>query len=454
MQAIKISELEYKGQKRLRVDFAYNKELAAKLRQIPDARWSKTLNAWHVPNTSEISQMLKRLFENVPDAVKAEEMQQKEKEAPKAKPEVMLEIRGNKLVLKMPVDQQDIHFVKSLKYSRWNTAKFQWEIPYYGKNLEFIRKHFGNRLKEKTTEVEKAAVEPVQGLSKTEVTGRQLPLETLEKIAKFGNWMQHKRYSDSTIKTYTETLRVLLRFILPKRPEEMQAEDMVRFVNGYIIPNKYGFAFQNQAVNSAKLFFREVIKGRLDVEDLERPRREYKLPNVLSKEEVKAILEAPGNIKHRSMLSLIYACGLRRSELLHLKPADVDSKRHLLIIRNSKGKKDRVVPISDKIIEMLREYYKAYKPENYLFEGQKKRMPYSEQSLQSVLKQSLRKCKITKPVTLHWLRHSYATHLLESGTDLRYIQELLGHKSSKTTEIYTHVSEKSLQKIKSPFDDL
>ena len=454
MQAVRISEIEYKGQKRLRVDFAYHKEWVAKLRQIPDARWSKTLNAWHVPNTGESSQMLKRLFETTPDAVKVEELQQKEKEVQKANPEVMLEIRSNKLVLKMPVDQQDILFVKSLKYSRWNTAKFQWEIPHYGKNLEFIRKHFGNRLKEQTAEVEKAVVEPVQGISKNEVTGRTLPAETQEKIAQFGKWMQHKRYSDSTIKTYTETLKVLLRFILPKKPEEMQAEDMVLFVNAYIIPNKYGFAFQNQAVNSAKLFFREVIKGRLDVEDLERPRREYKLPNVLSKEEVKAILEAPGNIKHRSMLSLIYACGLRRSELLHLKPADVDSKRHLLIIRNSKGKKDRVVPISDKIIEMLREYYKTYKPENYLFEGQEKGMPYSEQSLQSVLKQSLRKCKNPKPVTLHWLRHSYATHLLESGTDLRYIQELLGHKSSKTTEIYTHVTEKSLQKIKSPFDDL
>jgi integrase/recombinase XerD len=154
------------------------------------------------------------------------------------------------------------------------------------------------------------------------------------------------------------------------------------------------------------------------------------------------------------MLSLIYACGLRRSELLNLRINDIDSGRHLLIIRNAKGKKDRVVPISDKLIDLLRTYYKMYKPFTWLFEGQNKNEPYSEKSLQSVLKQALEKSKITKPVTLHWLRHSYATHLLESGTDLRYIQELLGHKSSRTTEIYTHVTEKSLQKIKSPFDDL
>jgi integrase/recombinase XerD len=145
---------------------------------------------------------------------------------------------------------------------------------------------------------------------------------------------------------------------------------------------------------------------------------------------------------------------LRRSELLNLKPDNIDANRHLLLILNAKGKKDRVVPISDKVIELLRVYYKSYKPETWLFEGQKAGEKYSERSLQLVFKQSLNKAGIKKAATLHWLRHSYATHLLESGTDLRYIQELLGHKSSKTTEIYTHVTEKSLAKIKSPFDDL
>lgn len=189
-------------------------------------------------------------------------------------------------------------------------------------------------------------------------------------------------------------------------------------------------------------------------EHLERPRKEYKLPNVLSKEEVANLLKASHNQKHRTMLSLIYACGLRRSELLNLKPGDIDSKRHLLIILNAKGRKDRVVPISDKVIDMLRGYYISYRPKAWLFEGQMAGEQYSETSLAKVLKIACAKVKITKPVTLHWLRHSYATHLLEAGTDLRYIQELLGHKSSKTTEIYTHVSEKSLQKISSPFDDL
>lgn len=154
------------------------------------------------------------------------------------------------------------------------------------------------------------------------------------------------------------------------------------------------------------------------------------------------------------MLSLIYSCGLRRSELLNLKPTNIDSKRNLIHIKQAKGKKDRIVPLSPKILEQLRAYYLAYKPTNWLFEGNCKGEKYSEQSLQSVLKQAVSKAGINKPVTLHWLRHSYATHLLESGTDLRYIQELLGHNSSRTTEIYTHVSTQNIQKIKSPFDDL
>lgn len=154
------------------------------------------------------------------------------------------------------------------------------------------------------------------------------------------------------------------------------------------------------------------------------------------------------------MLSLIYACGLRRSELINLKPTDVDSKRSLLIIRQSKGRKDRVAPMSDKLIELLRDYYKSYRPKEWLFEGQKTGTKYSTKSLENVLKQSVRKANIKKPVTLHWLRHSFATHHLESGTDLRYIQAILGHKSSRTTEIYTHVSTSYLKNIRSPFDDL
>lgn len=283
---------------------------------------------------------------------------------------------------------------------------------------------------------------------------KHLSTEVQHQTGKFVQWLRSKRYSESTIKTYSDAIRVFLQFFSEKTISEIGNEDIIVFNNEYILKNKLSASYQNQMVNAVKLFFQTIEDRKLDTDKIHRPKKPKTLPNVLSKEEVKAILEAHGNIKHRTMLSLIYACGLRRSELLHLKLADIDSKRGILLIKQAKGKKDRITPISGKIIELLRQYYKAYKPEIWLFEGQFKGGQYSAESLQSVLKQALQKANIKKPVSLHWLRHSYATHLLESGTDLRYIQELLGHNSSKTTEIYTHVSTKSLQNIKSPFDDL
>jgi len=207
-------------------------------------------------------------------------------------------------------------------------------------------------------------------------------------------------------------------------------------------------------VNALKLFFRTIEDKLIDPELIHRPKRAKLLPNILSKPEVKAILDAPVSMKHRIMLSLIYACGLRRSELLNLTFSDIHSDRRLLVVRQSKGNKDRIVPLSDKVLEMLRDYYRIYRPVKWLFEGHSPGMQLSEQGLQSAFKNAVARAEITKPVTLHWLRHSYATHLLESGTDLRYIQELLGHNSSRTTEIYTHVTTKSLQNIRCPFDDL
>jgi integrase/recombinase XerD len=273
-------------------------------------------------------------------------------------------------------------------------------------------------------------------------------------LAHFKNYLKSQRYSPNTIKTYTDALGVFFQFHSNKDPEQLEIEDIVHFNTGYILRKNLSASYQNQVINAIKLFYRNRFNRLMDLNNIQRPRREKRLPNVLSKQEIKAILEAPTNLKHRAMLSLIYACGLRRSELLNLSLSDVHSDRNLLFIRQSKGKKDRVVPISNKIIEMLREYYKAYKPKTWLFEGQIPNTKYSEMSLAKVLKQALKKAGNQKPVSLHWLRHSYATHLLESGTDLRYIQELLGHSSSRTTEIYTHVSTKSLQQIRSPFEDL
>jgi len=270
----------------------------------------------------------------------------------------------------------------------------------------------------------------------------------------FKQWLQSRRYSPSTIKTYTEALKSFFVYFNDKPVSTLTNQDVIDYNTHYILKKNLSTSFQNQVVNAIKLYFNTLQNIEIVIDKIHRPRREKLLPNVLSKDEIKKILEAHSNIKHKTMLSVIYSCGLRRSELINLKPADIDSKRNIIIIRQAKGKKDRIVPLSQKVLALLRTYYIGYKPVTWLFEGQRGNEPYDERSLANVLKQAVEKANIQKPVSLHWLRHSYATHLLESGTDLRYIQELLGHSSSKTTEIYTHVSTNHLQNIKSPFDDL
>ncbi|GAA4147142.1 site-specific integrase [Sphingobacterium kyonggiense] len=318
--------------------------------------------------------------------------------------------------------------IKKLEDARWSQSLKAWHLPDTEENRILFKI-------------------PLQSL--------RLPSdEGLVQIARFKQWLRSKRYSENTINTYSEALKSFLVFYRDKAICEITNEDVIIYNNEYILKNNLSSSYQNQIVNAIKLFFRTILETKIEIDKIHRPRREKKLPNVLSKEEVKAILNAHSNIKHKTILSLIYSCGLRCGELLALQPFHIDSKRNLVLIKNAKGKKDRIAPLSRKILEMLREYYKVYKPTTYLFEGQIKGQPYDARSLQLILKHALQKAGITKPVTLHWLRHSFATHLLESGTDLRYIQELLGHKSSKTTEIYTHVSTKNIQQIKSPFDDL
>lgn len=354
------------------------------------------------------------------------------------------------LLLQFPYDVELGSRVRKIKNVRWSKSLKAWCVNYSADMLIEVKSILGA-----FATIESKALEAKLEKEKSLLAAKkELREETLKQIENFRFWMLSKRYSDSTIGTYIEALKSFLKFYDQKPVSEISNEDVIEYNNEFILKNKLSASYQNQVVNAIKLFFRTVQDVKLNVELIHRPKSAYVLPNVLSKEEVKRILEAHTNFKHRMMLSLIYACGLRRSELLNLTYNDINGERGLLIIKQGKGRKDRIAPLSEKMIRLLQDYYNLYKPLVWLFEGQKTGEQYSAESLQSVLKQALRKAKISKPVSLHWLRHSYATHLLEGGTDLRFIQELLGHKSSKTTEIYTHVSTKSIQKIKSPFDDL
>lgn len=262
-----------------------------------------------------------------------------------------------------------------------------------------------------------------------------------------------RRYSGHTIKAYRFHLKLFLEYFATRDPSSLNNHDVFSYLHYQVETKHVSTSFQNQAVNAIKFYFETVLERPPRTYHLERPKRELRLPSVLNLEEVKSIFSAIDNLKHKCLIYLIYSAGLRISEAVNLKVTDVDSIRMLLHIRAGKGKKDRYTILSPLVLEMLREYYKRYYPAEWLFEGIKGDR-YSIRSVQYIFGQALQKSKVRKYATVHTLRHSFATHLLESGVDLRYIQELLGHHSPKTTEIYTHVSNRKLSQIESPIEKL
>jgi integrase/recombinase XerD len=373
----------------------------------------------------------------------------------------------NRIALRFPYDNKLIAIVKGFPDARWSGQQKFWHIADMKDVITLLLKAFhGNAYIDysalRVGQAEKIDVNQ-KASQKTQVKKINVSYDSAlpalsekgkEDIEQYRRWMESNRFPVSTVQTYSAMMVKFLRFCRPKEAAECTSNDLIRIVEEYILPNGLSFSFQNQMISAVKKFYSTVYKTVIDPGDISRPRRQKRLPNVLSKDEVKRILTSLTNEKHRVMLSLIYACGLRRSELLNLVPADIERSRNLLRIRKSKGYKDRVVPVSDRTIEMVDTCMLYYKPQKYVFEGQWPGKPFSKSSLAKVLKKACSRAGISANVTLHWLRHSYATHLLETGTSVRYIQELLGHSSSRTTEIYTHVTTTSIQKIRSPFDDL
>lgn len=266
--------------------------------------------------------------------------------------------------------------------------------------------------------------------------------------------LEAKRYSASTKQSYVHMVELYLSYFGEKDPTQITNDEVQQFISEHIVQYGYSSSYQRQMIGAIKSFYIDRFETTLNLETIPIPRREQKLPKVLSTTEVRKILDCTMNSKHKAILTLLYGCGLRVGELIKLNVSDINEERKVLEINRAKGNKERLIPLSDKIIEVLRIYCTKYKPKMYLFEGQQLGMPYSAKSVNQVLKNSARKANIKKNVHAHMLRHSFATHLLESGVDIRYIQVLLGHKSSKTTEIYTYVSKKHLDKIINPFDQL
>jgi len=265
----------------------------------------------------------------------------------------------------------------------------------------------------------------------------------------YQNILDQTDYSQATKRLYISNFLSFLHYFKFKHPALISEQDIRNFLH----IKKFSESTQNNYINAIKFYYNHISLKKLNPLVIVRAKNKQQLPEVLSKQEIEAILYNIHNIKHKAIISLIYSAGLRRSELQNLKISDIDSQRQMIIIRTAKGKKDRYSLLSENVLNLLREYYKEYHPKVYLFEGEKGNK-YSSSSMSKILKNAARSAGINRRVHLHMLRHSFATHLLEQGLDIRYVQGLLGHSSIKTTERYTHISNNVLQKIKNPIDSI
>ena len=272
----------------------------------------------------------------------------------------------------------------------------------------------------------------------------ELPAGYLEKL-------EQKRYSASTIKTYVAYFKDFIHYFRETDIDKLTKNEINAYIHQLIKKQKISPSQQNQRINAIKFYYERVLDLPKLYFDIDRPRKSFELPKVLSEQEVLQLLEATRNLKHKTLLATIYSAGLRRSEIVNLRKEDVDFDKSIIFIRGAKGKKDRITLLSDANARLLKVYLEQYRPKYWMFEGPE-RKKYSTSSISRGLNKAVAMAGLNKRVTPHMLRHSFATHLLEQGVDMRYIQNLLGHESTKTTEIYTHVSKKSLHKILSPLD--
>lgn len=337
------------------------------------------------------------------------------------------------ILIKFDYDKLLVERVKKLVGVKWSNSKKAWYVT----DNEENRKRFKLALK----------VEASQQTMNQLCTTNQMALQKLVET------IQLKGYSPSTLATYRNEFAQLLIILKEKPVETLSAERLRDYFLYCTNTLKLSENTIHSRINAVKFYFEQVISREKLFINIPRPKKKEQLPNVLAISQIEKLFEHIGNLKHKTMLYLAYSAGLRVSEVIALKIQDIHSARMVINIKGGKGKKDRTVSLSEGILLLIRKYYKEYNPKEWLFEGQYGGQ-YSDRSLQQTFQRTKKRAKIIQPVTFHGLRHSYATHLHEAGTDIKLIQELLGHNDIKTTLRYTHVSKRTIENIKSPFDYL
>lgn len=342
---------------------------------------------------------------------------------------------SSRVWVEFPYRGEWVSAMRGIPDSQWHEREKLWSVPFSGGSLETLYRTFPS---------EELLIDPsVEGLQSS-----LSDIETVRQELRLAN------YSHQTSKAYRSCLRIFARHICPKTLHDASTGDIRKFLLELLEQREYSAAWVNQMINALRYLYVEIYDRPMVLGDIPRPKKEKKLPDVLSKEEVKRIFDMTSNVKHKAILMVTYGGGLRLKECRTLLPTDIDSNRNMTHVRGAKGRKDRYTLLGHAALDILRQYWRVHRPLKWLFEGSKPGKQIAPRTVEEVFNKAIRRAGITKPATFHTLRHSFATHLLEAGVDLRYIQELLGHSSTKTTEIYTHVSQKKVQQINSPLDDI
>lgn len=346
----------------------------------------------------------------------------------------------SKLIIKFAYDDDLIAIVRKINGAAWSKTLQAWHVPNTKENYATVLDTFKRITTVNTSKISK--IIPFK---------RDLTKEQKILLNNFYLYLKGKRYSKSTIDTYTFFIADFINFHTKTPLQELTNRHVELFIETVFIERNYAVSSQRQFISALKVFIVFYPHTKINELSLERPKKSKKLPNVLSQEEVLEIIRCTQNLKHRAIIALLYSCGLRISELINLKLIDFHIERKQLVVKSGKGRKDRYVSLADSFLPLLSNYYYSYKPKVYFVEGQKGGK-YSPEAVRQFLRKSCAKAGIKKPVSPHTLRHSYATHLLENGVDIRYIQSLLGHARPETTMIYTHVKRKDLMEIQNPLD--
>jgi site-specific recombinase XerD len=535
---IKITKVIHRDEPKLKLEFAFDYQTISLIKQIDGSTWSRTHKAWLLPDTEDSVRRLEALirqedlmFDRDIDVKPPIISQAVDKPLDEIQ-NVKIEVINRKILIKLPKNEDDIKFIKTLRYFKWLKNDYLWEVPDYPGNLDLIRDYFGKRIADikihnridiqpgnenarsiQTDEVlmiktRQGRVKIIAAFNKAMISAiKEIPynkwdaknkwwtipfsesfvkrvtdvceLQKLKVVLEeepsgeagtkrispldipnyrrapesYKNKHIELRNSPNTIKNYISAFEEFINYFYRFDIDSITEPQILEFLRYLITERRVSISYQNISINAIKFYYEKVLKGQRKFYFIDRPRKDIILPDVLNIDEITAMIKTADNIKHKLIIMFAYASGLRLGEVVRLKLTDIDRQRMQVRVEQGKGRKDRYTKLSEKILPVLDKYLEEYKPEELIFNGEKGKA-YSERSVQEVVKSIAIKAGIAQKVTPKTLRHTFATHSLENGIDLRYIQSMMGHASSKTTEIYTHITTKGFENIKSPMDGL